>query len=146
MCNRLAKFKDGLMTPKGAAAFVDGRIATAERSGGAIDSAGLRAAARVYADYQQRLREATAADFGDLLLWPTLTMLNDPDYRERWSGRFDWVHADEYQDINFAQYQWLKVRASRSRRLFCVGGDDQSILEVTWNASRSRRIQSAPRS
>lgn len=126
-CNRIARFKDGLMTPKDAAAWVESRIAAAERGHEAFDVAGYRAAARVYADYQQRLREANAADFGDLLLWPTLAMMNDADYRARWAGKFEWVHADEYQDINFSQYQWLKALASRSERVFAVGDDDQSI-------------------
>ena len=62
-------------------------------------------AAKVYPEYQTRLREANAADFGDLLLWPTLALVNDADYRARWAGKFDWVHADEYQDVNFAQYK-----------------------------------------
>ena len=98
-------------------------------------------AAKVYPEYQTRLREANAADFGDLLLWPTLALLNDADYRARWAGKFDWVHADEYQDVNFAQYTWLKTLASHAKRMFVVGDDDQSILEVIWNASPSRRIR-----
>ena len=84
-------------------------------------------AAKVYPEYQTRLREANAADFGDLLLWPTLALVNDADYRARWAGKFDWVHADEYQDVNFAQYTWLKALASHARRMFVVGDDDQSI-------------------
>jgi hypothetical protein len=83
-------------------------------------------AAKVYPEYQTRLREANAADFGDLLLWPTLALVNDADYRARWAGKFDWVHADEYQDVNFAQYTWLKALASHARRMFVVGDDDQS--------------------
>ena len=57
------------------------------------------------------------------------------------TGSFDWVHADEYQDVNFAQYTWLKMLALHGKRLFAVGDDDQSILEVIWNASPSRRIR-----
>jgi len=73
------------------------------------------------------LREANAADFGDLLLWPTIALVRDADYRTRWSGKFDWVHADEYQDVNYAQYTWLKMLASHGKRIFVVGDDDQSI-------------------
>ena len=73
------------------------------------------------------MREANAADFDDLLLWPTLALFQDADYRARWSGKFDWVHADEYQDVNFAQYTWLKMLASHGKRIFAVGDDDQSI-------------------
>jgi ATP-dependent DNA helicase UvrD/PcrA len=84
-------------------------------------------AAKVYPEYQTRLREANAADFGDLLLWPRLALVNDSDDRARWAGKFDWVHADEYQDVNFVQYTWLKTLASLARRMFVVGDDDQSI-------------------
>jgi DNA helicase II / ATP-dependent DNA helicase PcrA len=133
MCNRISHFKDNLMTPQGASAWVGARIAEAEHSRQAIDAAGLRAAVRVYADYQQRLREANAADFGDLLLWPVLAMRRDEDYRDRWASRFDCLLADEYQDVNFAQYSWLKALAADHRRLFVVGDDDQAIY--SWRGS-----------
>ena len=123
----IAKFKDRLMTPKAAAAHVENRIAEANRAKTPIDAAGLLAAASAYGEYQARLREANAVDFGDLLLWPTLALFQDADYRARWSGKFDWVHADEYQDVNFAQYTWLKMLASNGNRIFAVGDDDQSI-------------------
>ena len=141
VAGHIGKFKDLLMTPKGARSHVENRIAEGNRTGAAIDVAGLTMAAKVYPEYQTRLREANAADFGDLLLWPTLALVNDADYRARWAGKFDWVHADEYQDVNFAQYTWLKALASHARRMFVVGDDDQSILEVIWNASPSRRIR-----
>ena len=127
VAGHIAKFKDRLMTPKAAAAHVENRIAEANRTKTPIDAAGLLAAARAYGEYQARLREANAADFGDLLLWPTLALFHDADYRAQWSGKFDWVHADEYQDVNFAQYTWLKMLALHGKRLFAVGDDDQSI-------------------
>ena len=127
VAGHIAKFKDRLMTPKGAATHVQKRIAEANRAKAPIDAAGLLSAASAYGEYQARLREANAADFGDLLLWPTLALFQDADYLARWSGKFDWVHADEYQDVNFAQYTWLKMLASHGKRIFAVGDDDQSI-------------------
>jgi DNA helicase-2/ATP-dependent DNA helicase PcrA len=102
VAGHIGKFKDLLMTPKGARSHIENRIADGNRTGASIDVAGLAMAAKVYPEYQARLREANAADFGDLLLWPTLALVNDPDYRARWAGKFDWVHADEYQDVNFS--------------------------------------------
>ena len=127
VAGHIGRFKDLLMTPRAAAAHVENRIGEANRLHAAIDAVGLTTAAKVYPEYQARLREANAADFGDLLLWPTLALVNDADYRARWAGKFDWVHADEYQDVNFAQYTWLKMLASHGRRMFVVGDDDQSI-------------------
>jgi len=65
MCSRLSKFKDNLITPDEAPAQVEAMIAEANRSGLPVDAHGLRASARVYADYQRWLRDANAADFGD---------------------------------------------------------------------------------
>ena len=127
VAGHIGKFKDLLMAPKGARSHVENRLAEGNRTGGPIDLAGLTMAAKVYPEYQASLREANAADFGDLLLWSTLALVNDVDYRARWAGKFDWVHADEYQDVNFAQYTWLKTLASHARRMFVVGDDDQSI-------------------
>jgi len=127
MCNRLSKFKDSLIAPEEAPGRVEGMIAAAGRSGVTFDAPGLREAARVYVEYQQRLGEGNAADFGDLLLWPTRAMQRNEAYRQRWAERFDCVLADEYQDVCFAQYSWLHLLAARHNQLFVVGDDDQGI-------------------
>ena len=133
MANRISKFKDNLITPQGATAWINAKIDAAERSGELLDVHGLRASAQVYADYQHRLREGNAADFGDLLLWPTLALQRNEDYRDLWASRFDCLLADEYQDVNFAQYSWLKALAADHKRLFVVGDDDQAIY--SWRGS-----------
>jgi DNA helicase-2/ATP-dependent DNA helicase PcrA len=128
MCSRLSKFKDSLIPPEEAAARVEGMIAAAGcGSGVAIDAPGLREAVRVYVEYQRRLGEGNAADFGDLLLWPTRAMQRNEAYRQRWAERFDCVLADEYQDVCFAQYSWLRLLAATHSQLFVVGDDDQGI-------------------
>ena len=71
MCNRISGFKDSLITPNEAPARVEAMIAEADRMDTPFDAPSLRAAAAVYAGYQRTLRDANAADFGDLLLWPT---------------------------------------------------------------------------
>ena len=71
----------------------------------------------VYAEYQRRLREANAADFGDLLLWPTVAMQRDSlPYRQRWAGRFDCVLADEYQDVCARPVLLAAAALGRARR------------------------------
>nr|WP_276556828.1 UvrD-helicase domain-containing protein [Rhodoblastus acidophilus] len=116
-----------MITPETASSRIEAMIKAAERDGAPIESMTFRNAAKIYALYQQRLREANAADFGDLLLWPTLALMNDNQYRRQWAGRFDVVLADEYQDVNYAQHCWLKAMASYCQRFFAVGDDDQSI-------------------
>lgn len=132
-CQRIGKFKDSLIAPEEAAARVDGVISAADRSGRPIDAAGLREAADIYVEYQRRLQEANAADFGDLLLWPTRAMQDDEAYRRRWAERFDCIFADEYQDVCLAQYSWLRLLAADHNQLFVVGDDDQAIY--SWRGS-----------
>ena len=127
LCNRLASMKDNLVTPDEAPAHVEAQIARARATRGTIDPEGWRLAARVYLEYQRRLREANAADFGDLLLWPAKTMQRDLEYRRRWAGRFDCVLTDEYQDVRYAQYAWLRLLAAGHGEIFAVGDDDQAV-------------------
>ncbi|HEY2610124.1 MAG TPA: UvrD-helicase domain-containing protein, partial [Reyranella sp.] len=127
MCSRLSKFKDSLITPDEAPAEVEAMIAEANRNSMPVDAPGLRTSARVYADYQRRLRDANAADFGDLLLWPARTMQRSDSYRTRWASRFNCVLADEFQDVNFAQFTWLRLLAVAHGEIFVVGDDDQSV-------------------
>ncbi len=147
--NKISSFKDRLMTPEAAAAQIDTAVAAAARRGDPIDGQVFRNASRVYALYQQRLGEANAADFGDLLLSPTLAMLKDDGYRRHWAGRFDAVLADEYQDVNHAQYNWLKAVVSLCRRILAVR---TTISRSTAGAARtfplsegSRGISRTPR-
>jgi DNA helicase-2/ATP-dependent DNA helicase PcrA len=133
IANRIAQLKDRLISPEEAQAHYERMIADADRVGDPADAAGLRLTARVYADYQQRLGDANAADFGDLLLWPARMMQRDQAYRDRWAGRFDCVLADEYQDVNHAQYTWLRLLAVEHGRIFVVGDDDQAVFG--WRGS-----------
>ncbi len=127
ICKRIATFKDNLITPDEAPGRVEAMIAQSQAAHGTIDPDGMRMAARVYLEYQRRLREANAADFGDLLLWPTKAMQRDELYRRRWAERFDCILADEYQDICYVQYAWLRLLAANHGEIFVVGDDDQSV-------------------
>ena len=139
MTNRLSKFKDSLITPEQAPTRIEGMIAEALRGDMPVDRDGTRASARVYADYQRTLREANAADFGDLLLWPTRAMQHNDAYRRRWAGRFDCVLADEYQDVNQAQYSWIRLLASDHGEVFVVGDDDQAVY--SWRGADIKYIR-----
>ena len=95
-------------------------------AGEAGEVAGGRAVA-VYAAYQDRLRELNAADFGDLLLHNLTLFQDSPEVLAEYHRRFHYILVDEYQDINVAQYLWLRLIAQGHRNLCCVGDDDQSI-------------------
>ena len=83
--------------------------------------------ADVYRLYQQRLLEASAMDFDDLLMITVELFGAFPDVLEQYQERFRYVHVDEYQDTNRAQYMLVRQLAAVHRNLCVVGDSDQSI-------------------
>ncbi|WP_164657950.1 ATP-dependent helicase [Tropicibacter sp. Alg240-R139] len=81
----------------------------------------------LYAQYQTRLKELNAVDFGDLLLHVVTIFQAHPDVLEQYQRWFRFIMVDEYQDTNVAQYLWLRLLAGKHRNICCVGDDDQSI-------------------
>lgn len=132
VAQRIALMKDNLVLPDQAEAVLDSQIA---RFGANSDEdlMAWQLAAALYPAYQAALREVNCADFGDLLLWPTVTMLRDEHYRLDWARRFDAILADEFQDVNRLQYLWLKLLSRDHGEFFAVGDDDQSIY--SWRGA-----------
>jgi DNA helicase-2/ATP-dependent DNA helicase PcrA len=81
----------------------------------------------LYAQYQTRLRELNAVDFGDLLLHMVTIFQKHSDVLAQYQRWFRYVLVDEYQDTNVAQYLWLRLIAAEHKNICCVGDDDQSI-------------------
>ena len=63
--------------------------------------------------YQQRLVEASAVDFDDILTLTVEILQAFPEVLERWQNRFEHILVDEYQDTNQAQYMLVKMLAAR---------------------------------
>ena len=83
--------------------------------------------AEVYAEYQRRLAEASAADFDDLLLLVVRLFREHPDALDRWRHRFGHVLVDEFQDTNIAQWELVRLLAAEHRNVMVVGDTDQSV-------------------
>ena len=81
----------------------------------------------LYAQYQTRLKELNAVDFGDLLLHMVTIFQTHPDVLAQYQRWFAYILVDEYQDTNVAQYLWLRLLAGGHKNICCVGDDDQSI-------------------
>ena len=81
----------------------------------------------IYAQYQRRLVELNATDFGDLLLHMVTIFQAHPDVLAQYQRWFKYILVDEYQDTNVAQYLWLRLLAQGHKNICCVGDDDQSI-------------------
>lgn len=84
-------------------------------------------AAKVYLEYQKILRRNQAVDFDDLLILVIKLFQNDPQTLSKYQQFFKYILVDEYQDTNSAQYQIVKMLASRYRNLCVVGDASQSI-------------------
>lgn len=94
--------------------------------------------AEVYDLYQQRLYENNAMDFDDLIMQTVALLELFPEVRERYQERFRYIHVDEYQDTNHAQYRLVNILAARHRNLCVVGDDDQSVY--SWRGADIRNI------
>ena len=84
-------------------------------------------AADIYRQYQERLAEVNAVDFGDLVMHCVTLWQKHPDVLADHHRRFRHILVDEYQDTNVAQYLWLRLLAQGTPNVCCVGDDDQSI-------------------
>jgi len=79
----------------------------------------------LYAAYQSALRERNAFDFDDLVLTPIDILQHDPSNSFR--NRFTHIIVDEYQDINPAQYWFMKLLVKGTNDICVVGDPDQAI-------------------
>jgi len=83
--------------------------------------------AKVYPAYQKELERANAMDFDDLLVKPTELFEEHPPVLEKYQNRWRYIHIDEYQDTNRAQYVLARKLATKHENLCVVGDDAQSI-------------------
>lgn len=95
-------------------------------------------AAKVYFDYEKRLRTANAMDFDDLLYLPAMALKMNEEFRAELDARFKYVLIDEYQDTNQAQYEIARRLSIHHPNLCVVGDPDQSIYK--WRGSDIRNI------
>lgn len=93
----------------------------------------------VWRIYEEELRRQKAVDFDDLIV-KTVHMLEDhPQIRAFYQKRFTYVHVDEYQDTNGAQYAFIKLLVDPLKNNICVVGDtDQNIY--SWRGANIRNI------
>lgn len=94
----------------------------------------------VYTDYQKRLRKNHALDFDDLIMLTIQLFNRVPEVLEYYQRKFQYIHVDEYQDTNRAQYMLVKLLANRFRNLCVVGDSDQSIYR--WRGADIANILS----
>ena len=94
--------------------------------------------AKCYKAYQEELHRSKAMDFDDLIMMTLRLFDKNPDVLAYYQQRYQYIHVDEYQDTNHAQYQLVKLLASRFKNICVVGDADQSIYG--WRGADMQNI------
>jgi len=94
----------------------------------------------VYTEYQKKLRKNQSLDFDDLIMTTIQLFQRVPEVLANYQRKFQYIHVDEYQDTNHAQYLLVKFLAARFKNLCVVGDSDQSIYR--WRGADIANILS----
>lgn len=95
-------------------------------------------AAKVYTEYQRRLRRDQIMDFDDLIMQTLILFKKDPATLHYYQNKFRYILVDEYQDTNEAQYQLTHALAAQYKNICVVGDADQSIYG--WRGANMENI------
>ncbi len=119
--NEISRAKDKLITPD-----IYARDAVDENG---MANYRLAKIASVYRLYQQKMTEANAVDFDDIIMKTVELLQNDEETRKYYQRKFKYVCIDEYQDTNHAQFVLASLLAGGYNNIMAVGDDDQSIYK-----------------
>ncbi len=132
-CQRLLDIDDKFLPHKSILSEIsrakDSLISPEEYSASCGQDPRKKKYAECYKLYQQLLRSADAMDFDDIIVYTVKLLSTDKDVREYYQAKFKYVHVDEYQDTNHAQYKLTELFAGGYNNICVVGDDDQSIYK-----------------
>lgn len=97
----------------------------------------------VYLEYERKLKINNSLDFDDLIMKTVELFDTAPDVLDFYHNKFHYIHVDEYQDTNHAQYRLVSLLAKRRQNLCVVGDSDQSIYG--WRGADIKNILSFER-
>lgn len=82
---------------------------------------------RIFKEYNNMLANKRLIDFDDMVIMCYDLLSKNPDYLMAWQNKYRYILIDEFQDINSAQFETIKLISDRFKNVFVVGDDDQSI-------------------
>ena len=112
--NQMSRWKDQLVSPE------EALRTPARDTKGAI-------AAKVYAAYEKKLKDAGAFDFDDLIYHTVQLLAEHDEVREFYQNKYRYLLVDEYQDTSVAQFRLVSLLTGPEKNICVVGDDDQSI-------------------
>lgn len=124
LINAISQAKNELLTPR----------AYEERYTGFFE----KIVAKCYHRYQKELRHNQSMDFDDLIMLTTQLLQKNPETLAYYQQKFQYIHVDEYQDTNHAQYTLVQMLSERFKNLCVVGDADQSIYG--WRGADMQNI------
>jgi len=140
-CMKELNVDPGKFEPKAVQAeisFAKNELVSPERYADKAGNPFQETVARVYAAYQKKLKSNNALDFDDLIMKTIELFREAPDVLEFFQNKFRYIHVDEYQDTNRAQYLLCRMLADKHRNICVVGDSDQSIYR--WRGADIRNI------
>ena len=114
--NQMSRWKDQLVSPEEA-------LRTPAR-----DTKGALAA-KVYAAYEKKLKDAGAFDFDDLIYQTVQLLAGHEEVRQFYQNKYRYLLVDEYQDTSVAQFRLVSLLTGPEKNICVVGDDDQSIYK-----------------
>lgn len=88
---------------------------------------------QMYERYDLQLSRMRAMDFDDLLLNGLKLLEENENIRTKWQRRLDYIHVDEFQDVDPIQYRIIRDLTGKNTQLCVVGDPDQTIY--TWRGA-----------
>ena len=82
---------------------------------------------KCYREYQKELAKSMTLDFDDLIMLTVQLFQKHPETLQYYQQKFQYIHVDEYQDTNHAQYRLVMMLAKKFKNICVVGDADQSI-------------------
>lgn len=82
---------------------------------------------KLYRTYEETKKKYRKIDFEDMLIQCRDLFMKRPDILKKWQEKFQYILVDEFQDVNQAQYDVVRMLAAPRDNLFVVGDDDQSV-------------------
>lgn len=113
-------------------------LITANQYSKIADSYFSQEVATIYQEYQKRLQKYQTLDFDDLIMLTVKLFQKFPDTLADYQNIYRYLHVDEYQDTNQAQYILTRLLSKKYKNICVVGDADQSIYG--WRGANMRNI------
>lgn len=126
LLKHFSKCKDELIAPEDYLQYAEG-LAKDNGTANLEDKNRVTELANAYHAYNQLLLDAARLDFGDLIYYADKLFQTRPNILAAFQKKYKYILVDEFQDVNWAQYNLVRMLAGADARLTVVGDDDQSI-------------------